>query len=582
MWGWFRPTTDRNAFSGWLAINSAVDALNWLSIQSQADGTTMELSDGNGSGSALTASMFSATVNTWYFVAFTSAGTAGGSSIAYWRTLAQNALSTSNITGASSRSTTVGAMEFGRDGFVGEYMSGEMHAIGCANAVLSADELLELSYFHEPQLDGIRSLNVFYPIIESVNTNATVDRSGNARNATATVGALADAPALLWRSVVNSMPLPATGSADVTLALTGVSSTASVGTLALAHDQALSGNAGTGAPGTLAVNHSQAITGNSSASSAGSIVPSSAVALLGNAAAGQVGTLGAAGDEADALTGVSATSGVGTLGVSHAQAITGNAATGSVGTLAPAHSQAITGSAATGAVGTLAPSTTIGVSGNAATGAVGSVGAAGAGSSSLSGVSAIVGVGSLGVSDSMAISGNAATGEVGALTPQVATNSAQLTGVSASGEVGTMTAVGGAVSDSFLPDWFSFLKADAGIAALAGERIYPLLIPQHIYTRVTQQPVIVFTRIGGRRTANYCETERIVVGNYQFDCYARKYEDAIALGEALRFALEDYVGMVGGVRVRLTRQDNEFELIDPEPGLYRVSSDWSIWYIETV
>ncbi len=133
-----------------------------------------------------------------------------------------------------------------------------------------------------------------------------------------------------------------------------------------------------------------------------------------------------------------------------------------------------------------------------------------------------------------------------------------------------------------LPDWHAFLKAQAGVTALVADRIYPLLIPHHVYKDVTQNPVIVFSRIGVERAANYCETERIVIGTYQFDCYARRYEEVLAVAEALRFALRDYVGLVGDARVRLTRQDTESELLDPEPGLYRITSDWSVWYIESV
>jgi len=131
-----------------------------------------------------------------------------------------------------------------------------------------------------------------------------------------------------------------------------------------------------------------------------------------------------------------------------------------------------------------------------------------------------------------------------------------------------------------LPDWNAFLKADAAIAALVGNRIYPLLIPHHVYNSVTQHPVIVFQRIGAQRTANYCGTERIVVASYQFDCYARRYETTLELAEAVRLALRDYVGLIGDCRIRLMRQETEIELLDPEPGLFRVSSDWSVWYIE--
>lgn len=213
-------TTDRNTFSGLLGIT---DGTNYHQLCTDSDGTTLNLYRGNPGAQT---SLLALSTNTWYFAALTCAGTGAGQLIGYARAITSNSFTTVSAAGISF---TPNAVNWGRDGFTGEYITGRIHACGMAGAVLSADELLELSYYHEPQLDGIRSVNVFYPCIESANSNATVDRSGNGRNATATVGALADSPPLLWRPIPPYMVMPAaaasgaiTGASTLTFSPTGV------------------------------------------------------------------------------------------------------------------------------------------------------------------------------------------------------------------------------------------------------------------------------------------------------------------------------------------------------------------------
>lgn len=82
--------------------------------------------------------------------------------------------------------------------------------------------------------------------------------------------------------------------AGVTVALTGVAGTGSVGALGVSRTTAMTGVAGTGAVGTLA--------------------PSLSVALTGVGGAGAVGDVGIGGDKTVALTGVDATGQVGSVG----------------------------------------------------------------------------------------------------------------------------------------------------------------------------------------------------------------------------------------------------------------------------
>lgn len=143
--------------------------------------------------------------------------------------------------------------------------------------------------------------------------------------------------------------------ADVTVALTGVESVASVGTLGVDIQVPVTGVSSTAAVGTVAPSTTVPITGVSSTASVGSLTPSTSVSL----------------------TGVASTASVGTLAPSTTVPITGVASTLSVGTLAPTTVLILSGVQSAASVGTMAPSTTVALLGVSSTGQVGSVVASG-------------------------------------------------------------------------------------------------------------------------------------------------------------------------------------------------------------
>jgi hypothetical protein len=63
----------------------------------------------------------------------------------------------------------------------------------------------------------------------------------------------------------------------------------------------------------------------------------------------------------------------------------------------------------------------------------------------------------------------------------------------------------------------------------------------------------------------------------QLDCYSKKYDDSVALA-ALLAALLDFSGTVGGTYFNAIRFDSEFDLFEPEPGLYRRTLLLTIWH----
>lgn len=118
---------------------------------------------------------------------------------------------------------------------------------------------------------------------------------------------------------------------------------------------------------------------------------------------------------------------------------------------------------------------------------------------------------------------------------------------------------------------------------LAGDpdRVYPLVIPQKKPRGAAQTPCTVYETRNVERQVTYCATSGLVRSTIQLDHYSPDYNEVKRLAEAVRQALQDFRGMLGGlVDVRAASLETEFDLQDFEPGLYRVSQSWAFWHVE--
>jgi hypothetical protein len=125
------------------------------------------------------------------------------------------------------------------------------------------------------------------------------------------------------------------------------------------------------------------------------------------------------------------------------------------------------------------------------------------------------------------------------------------------------------------PNFYDYLAADSALGAELDERIYPDMAPEG-----TAFPVLVFQRLGGRRDSSYCGTNPVVLGNYQFNIYARSRLETRTLGDLVRDLLLDFRGQMGDVRVALCALAGDFDSIDPDPGLLCRTQLWDVWYVE--
>lgn len=124
-------------------------------------------------------------------------------------------------------------------------------------------------------------------------------------------------------------------------------------------------------------------------------------------------------------------------------------------------------------------------------------------------------------------------------------------------------------------DLCAFIKADAGVIAKIGDRLYPVVIPQTGHV-----PCVVFQRLSSLYGQTLCGTDSSVRGAFQFDAYDKTYFGARDAANAIKTALLDYSGTMGGTRVDRVSLETETDLSDPEPGLYRVSLTFNIFYQE--
>ena len=242
-------------------------------------------------------------------------------------------------------------------------------------------------------------------------------------------------------------------SADVTVGLSGVSAATATGALGIALAVGLTASPATAAVGSVVgvSGSAAAITGVASSAAVGSIAASRATAISGVAASGAVGSVAALTDDRTAalsgvegigpdadvgvvlavplVWGVEATGPDADVTPSITVALSGVAATGDVGILASSQAinRALAGVAATGDGGDLAPTRDAILSTVAASGSIGSVTYETATAADVSGVAAIATAGSF----------------VG-----LENYPAKLTGVAAVGAVGTIGQTGGAPSFS--------------------------------------------------------------------------------------------------------------------------------------
>lgn len=126
---------------------------------------------------------------------------------------------------------------------------------------------------------------------------------------------------------------------------------------------------------------------------------------------------------------------------------------------------------------------------------------------------------------------------------------------------------------------FSLLRDDAGVGAIAGDRIYPQVAP-----RDAAEPYIVYQRVSRVDLGRDLDgANELVQARVQVDSYADGYNTARNLADAIRRRLDGYKGTVdltgspsetlriGGISLIEDRDDFDDSV---KPKLHRVIQDY--------
>lgn len=120
---------------------------------------------------------------------------------------------------------------------------------------------------------------------------------------------------------------------------------------------------------------------------------------------------------------------------------------------------------------------------------------------------------------------------------------------------------------------FAFMKADTALNNGASGGIYGLMAPESV-----KVPFLVFNKVTTQWGSTLCGPDGIQRDVFQFDSYDKGYSAALALAALLRGTLVGFKGVMGSTRVNDILFDNEIQMLDPEPGLYRVLTTLFIWH----
>lgn len=121
---------------------------------------------------------------------------------------------------------------------------------------------------------------------------------------------------------------------------------------------------------------------------------------------------------------------------------------------------------------------------------------------------------------------------------------------------------------------YSLITGDAAFAAVAADRLFPVILP-----KIPTLPAVTYQRITTRRsyaTAGPIDLNRIRI---QFDCWAATYPQAKDLQHILLTILED-PSRVTGTAIQSIQLDTASDGYADDARLYRVSMDFIVYATE--
>ena len=125
-------------------------------------------------------------------------------------------------------------------------------------------------------------------------------------------------------------------------------------------------------------------------------------------------------------------------------------------------------------------------------------------------------------------------------------------------------------------DFRTVILADSALAALLGERVYPVRLPQK-----PSYPLLLLTRVSDEKDRTLDGTSRLRQARIQIDCKAETQVVAAQIADELERLLDGKAASGGDTRFAscwITRRDERFE---EGTETYRSSLDFEISYWST-
>ncbi|WP_094550241.1 tail completion protein gp17 [Petroclostridium xylanilyticum] len=124
------------------------------------------------------------------------------------------------------------------------------------------------------------------------------------------------------------------------------------------------------------------------------------------------------------------------------------------------------------------------------------------------------------------------------------------------------------------------LKNYPDLKSLVEDRIYPLVMPQNC-----KLPAITYQKVSGSRQHCLQRDTGFTTPVFQISCWAQNYAQLKAVSEQVRFALQNFSGLMGGnggVEVNAILLQGEMEGFDPDTKIYYAHFDFEFQYIEPI
>lgn len=124
----------------------------------------------------------------------------------------------------------------------------------------------------------------------------------------------------------------------------------------------------------------------------------------------------------------------------------------------------------------------------------------------------------------------------------------------------------------------AYVKTVSGITDLIGTgsdcRIYARQLPQE----ADNFPAITYTRISRKRMYSQSGDSLLTTVRVQLSCWAETYTAVDGLAAAVITAFSGFSGTMGAATVKSSFIENDFDLPEPDTGIYQVPVDIMITY----